>query len=65
MNVQSLRKEAGFTQEELADLAGFHRTYISQVERQVKNVSADNLDRIAEVFDVPSMRLLALPRSET
>jgi len=58
-NLQRLRHERGQSQERLAELAGFHRTYVSQVERQVANVTLDNLERLATVLDVPVMDLFA------
>ena len=36
VNVKRVRKERGLSQEELADRAGVHRTYVSQIERGVK-----------------------------
>lgn len=40
-------------------MAGFQRTYVSQVERRVMNITLDNLQKIAVVLDVPVARLLA------
>ena len=58
-NLKRLRLELGYSQEGLAELAGFHRTYVSQVERQVANVTLDNLQRLALVLDVPVALLLS------
>ena len=52
-NVQQLRTGMGLSQEKLAEMAGFHRTYVSQVERRVANTTADNIQRLAEVLSVP------------
>ena len=51
-NLRALRRRSGCSQEELADLAGLHRTYLSQVERGIVNVTVDNLQRLADVLDV-------------
>ncbi len=51
-NLRALRRTSGRSQEELADLAGLHRTYLSQVERGIVNVTIDNLQRLADVLDV-------------
>ncbi|MDR3453169.1 MAG: helix-turn-helix transcriptional regulator [Rhodoferax sp.] len=60
-NVQQIRTEMGLSQEKLAEMAGFHRTYVSQVERRVANTTADNIQRLAEVLSVPVSRLFQQP----
>ena len=43
-----VRREAlGLTQEDLADKAGIHRTYLSDVERGTRNLSLVNIERLA------------------
>ncbi len=51
-NLRALRRMSGCSQEELADQAGLHRTYLSQVERGIVNVTIDNLQRLADVLNV-------------
>ena len=51
-NVRKYRVEKGISQEALADLAGLHRTYISAVERERRNISIDNIENIAVALDV-------------
>ncbi|MDM8214532.1 helix-turn-helix transcriptional regulator, partial [Enterococcus hirae] len=51
-NIKSLRKEKKYSQEELAELSGLHRTYISQIERGVKNPTIKNLEKIACALDI-------------
>jgi len=46
--VKQLREAQGLSQEELAERSGVHRTYVSQVERAVKNVTVASLDKIAK-----------------
>lgn len=58
-NIRRLREAAGLSQEELADRSGLHRTYISQVERAVKNATIASLDKIARGLDVPLTELVA------
>lgn len=43
----------------MAELADFHRTYVSQLERCVTNISIDGLERIAHALDVDVVDLLA------
>jgi transcriptional regulator with XRE-family HTH domain len=49
-NLKKLRLEKGISQESLADLAGLHRTYIGSVERGERNISIDNMERIARAL---------------
>lgn len=57
-NVRKYRTEKGLSQETLADLAGLHRTYISAVERERRNISIDNIENIAAALDVEPFVLL-------
>ncbi len=57
--IRKRRSAAGMSQEELADRAELHRTYISLVERMKRNLTVDALDRIASGLGVPASRLLA------
>ena len=57
-NMRLLRAKRGISQEELADLAGLHRTYIGSIERSERNVSIDNIAKIAEAFRVQITELL-------
>lgn len=50
-NMKSLRKARGWSQEVLADEAGLDRTYISGIERQVKNPTVTVIERIAKALD--------------
>lgn len=45
--VRKVRLEQGISQEELADRCGLHRTYISDVELGKRNISLENIERIA------------------
>ena len=50
--VKAMRRERGWSQEELAHRAGLHRTFISQVERAVKNTTLYSVEKIAKALDV-------------
>lgn len=58
-NLRRLRGERGLSQEALADLAGLHRTYVGSIERSERNVSLDNIDRLAASLGVTAPELLA------
>ena len=45
--VRTRREALGLTQEDLADKAQIHRTYVSDIERGSRNVSLVNIDRLA------------------
>ena len=57
-NVKRLRKERGLSQESMAELADFHRTYVSQLERCVTNISVDGLEKLAMALGVDITELL-------
>jgi transcriptional regulator with XRE-family HTH domain len=61
-NLREVRKELGLSQEELADLAGLHRTYVGSVERGERNISIDNMECLAIALKRPLIDLLTLPR---
>lgn len=46
------------SQEELAELSGLHRTYVSSVERGIKNISIDNMEKLANALGVDIRELL-------
>ncbi|MCP1312251.1 helix-turn-helix domain-containing protein [Paenibacillus tyrfis] len=50
--IRDLRKERGLSQEQLGEIAGFHLTYIGGLERGERNISIQNLERIAQSLDV-------------
>ncbi len=48
--VRQERLKLGLSQEELASRADVHRTYIGMIERAEKNITLENIDKIAKVF---------------
>jgi transcriptional regulator with XRE-family HTH domain len=58
LNIIRLRGQAGWSQEALAFEAGLHRTFIAHVERQARNISLDNIERIAVALGVRVHELL-------
>jgi transcriptional regulator with XRE-family HTH domain len=58
VNMKRLRKERGWSQEALADEAGLDRTYISGIERVVRNPTITVVERVASALGCPMGSLL-------
>lgn len=50
--IKELRKQKSLSQDNLADKSGLHRTYISGIERGLRNVSLKNIKKLANGFGV-------------
>ncbi|MDF5728759.1 MAG: helix-turn-helix transcriptional regulator [Rhizonema sp. PD38] len=57
-NLRKAREAHGISQEMLAELAGLHRTYVGSVERGERNISIDNIERLARALGVEPADLL-------
>ncbi|MFX3637408.1 MAG: helix-turn-helix domain-containing protein [Candidatus Pristimantibacillus sp.] len=57
--IRDLRKALGLSQEELAEKAGCHFSYIGGIERAEKNISILNLEKIASALGVNVVELLS------
>lgn len=60
LNLQALRRERGFSQEELAHRASVHQTYLSGLERGRRNPSLLVLKRVADALGVDIERLVRM-----
>jgi transcriptional regulator with XRE-family HTH domain len=58
--VKDRREALGLTQEEFADRAGIHRTYISDIERGTRNLSLINIERVASALSLKISELFQL-----
>lgn len=57
--IKKRRQELGISQEELAHRAGLHRTYIGDIERGVRNLSLENIEKLAKALGVTTSDLFA------
>ena len=58
-NIRAIRATHGLSQEALADLVDLHRTYVGSVERSERNISLDNIEKLAVALKVDICELLA------
>jgi transcriptional regulator with XRE-family HTH domain len=56
-NVKNYRQKAGLSQEQLAEKAGLHRTYISAVERCKRSIALENVQKIADALEIDTYKL--------
>lgn len=58
LNIIRLRGQRGWSQEALAFECGLHRTFVAHVERQARNISIDNIEKLATALGMPAFELL-------
>lgn len=56
--LRKVREKKGISQEKLGELAGLHRTYVSNVERGRCNISLLNIEKLAVALGVPMAKLM-------
>lgn len=57
-NVRRLRLEKGWSQEDYADRAGIHRTYVSDIERGARNPTVTVVEKLAKPLGIKAGQLL-------
>jgi transcriptional regulator with XRE-family HTH domain len=57
-NLRKIRLEKNISQEELAFRSGLHRTYVSSVERGERNISLENIEKLAHALKIPTKDLI-------
>lgn len=62
--IKTIRLEQGISQEQLGQLAELDRTYISGIERGLRNVSLINIERLAVALDVVPAELLKFSEAD-
>lgn len=58
--IRQVREDRSLSQERLAEIAGLHRTYISSVEQGRRNISIDNIFKIANALGVSMTEIIQL-----
>ena len=58
-NLRRLRGEHGWSQEDYADRAGIHRTYVSDIERGARNPTITVVEKLAVPFGIAADELIA------
>ena len=58
-NVRKAREAKGWSQEDFADRAGIHRTYVSDIERGRRNPTISVVEKLARPFEITASELLA------
>jgi len=61
-NIRAARKQRGYSQEEFADVAGFSRSYYTEIETGKRNISVLNLIKIAEALKVDPGEIIGSPK---
>lgn len=57
-NIRAARKQRGYSQEEFADIAGFSRSYYTEIETGKRNISILNLIKIMEALKVDPKEII-------
>lgn len=63
-NLRKLRLEKGLSQEKFAELCDLHRTYISDIECFQRNVSLENVQKIADALEIETYKLFLEPTED-
>lgn len=62
-NVRLAREKKGWSQDRLSEESGLHRTYISGIERGVRNPTIEIVQQIAMALDIDTQELFADPKA--
>ena len=56
-NVKKYRLKSKLSQEKLGELTGLHRTFISDIERGLRSISLNNIDKLSKALNVEIYKL--------
>ncbi|MFC0333988.1 helix-turn-helix domain-containing protein [Paenibacillus sepulcri] len=59
-----MRKQRGWTQEQLAEKANLHYSYLSSMERGTRNVSIESLEKVINALDINPMQIFNFADTE-
>lgn len=57
-NIRMARIDCGLSQEALANHAGLDRSFVGSLERGIRNISIDNIERLSVVVGIPAHELM-------
>jgi transcriptional regulator with XRE-family HTH domain len=63
-NIRTARKKRGYSQEEFADIAGFSRSYYTEIETGKRNISILNLVKIIEALKVDPNEIIGFLKTK-
>jgi len=58
-NLRKIRVDRSMSQEDLADLTGYHRTYIGSIERGERNVTLATVEALSRALKIPATSLIS------
>lgn len=63
-NVKKYRIQSNLSQEKLGELTGLHRTYISDIERGLRSISLNNIEKLSKALKVEIYKLFIFEEVE-
>ena len=63
-NVKKYRLQSKLSQEKLGELTGLHRTYISDIERGLRSISLNNIEKLSKALNVEIYKLFIFEEVE-
>ncbi len=63
-NVKKYRIKSKLSQEKLGELTGLHRTYISDIERGLRSISLNNIEKLSKALNVEIYKLFIFEEVE-